>query len=61
MGYETVQFDKRSRVEQKVDPFTGSQFTVSMLFIDSFLTSAQYRFLSSFFELLSNRIDGSHK
>jgi hypothetical protein len=41
MGYETVQLDKRSRVKEKVNPFAGSQFTVSMLFIDSFLTSAQ--------------------
>jgi hypothetical protein len=41
MGDKPVQLHKRSRIEEKIDSFSGSQFSVFMLFVDSFLTTPE--------------------
>ncbi len=41
MGDKPVQLHKRSWIEEKIDSFSGSQFSVFMLFVDSFLTTPE--------------------
>ncbi len=39
MGDKTVELNKSLLVEEKVDPLTGRQFSILMLFIDPFLAT----------------------